>query len=431
MNGARYHTIIGHSAAALAAIRAIRRSHDARPIRLIAQEAAYAYSPVLTTYYIGGQIARAQLFLTQKAFYRKYDVTPMLGQRVMAVDCARQRLRLHSGKRLAYHNLLIASGASARRLDRVEPDAAAFVSTLRTVADAERIRAAAHTAKTMVVVGAGLVSLQTIKAILNRPIRIILVVGSNQVLSQQMDRDNSRLIQTRLTRCGVDILFGRRIERVYRKGAGVCVQTSWGESLDADFVVVGKGVTPNCDMVADTPIQRDYGIQVDARMRTSIDAIFAAGDVAEGVNSISGRREVIATWFNACGQGDVAGRNMAGQVAWRRRQVRENITTLLGLVVASLGQSNPPANQYETIRFENEKSGEARTFHFDGPRIAGALLIGRVRDAGVIKHCIANRVDVSRWKARLAQAPLEYGRMLGAQTTGHGTKIESTRLQSD
>ena len=411
----RHHTIIGHSAAALAAMKAIRRCGDTRPVVLISDEASYAYSPVLTTYYIGGQIKRSQLFLTRKAFYRQHDVKPILGHRVVSVDTAGHQIHLQGRKRLTYDNLLIASGASARRLHGVEPDAEAFVSTLRTIGDAQRIHDACLSAKTVVVLGAGLVSLQTIKAILARPLKIILVVGSQQVLSQQMDHENSRLIEARLIRSGVDILFGRRINRVYRKGDGVCVVTDWGESLDADYVVVGKGVKPNCDIVAGTPVQVDYGIRVDDRMRTSVDGIFAAGDVAEGINSLSGRHEVIATWFNACGQGDVAGSNMAGKVVRRRQQVRENITTLLGLVVASIGESHPPADRYETCRFEDEKAGEARTLYFDGGRIRGALLIGRTRDAGVIKHCIANQIDVSAWKARLANTPLDFGHIIAGQ----------------
>lgn len=413
MNNVRRHTIIGNSAAALATIKAIRRCGDTRPIVLISNEASYAYSPVLTTYYISRQIRRSQLFLTNKAFYRQHNVKPILGHRVVHVDTLKHQIHLQGRKPLTYENLLIASGASARRLTGVDPDAEAYVSTLRTVTDAERIHKAGQTAKTVVVLGAGLVSLQTIKAIIQRPVKIILVVGSPQVLSQQMDRENSRLIETRLTRSGVDILFGRRIDRVYRKGDGVCVVTSWGESLDADFVVVGKGVQPNCDMVAGTSIKVDYGIRVDDRMRTSVDGIFAAGDVAEGINSITGRHEVIATWFNACAQGDVAGRNMTGMIVRRRHQVRENITTLLGLVVASLGESNPPAGRYEAIHFEDEKAGEARTLYFDGEQLMGALLVGRTRDAGVIKHCIANRINVSPWKVRLANTPLDFGRMLG------------------
>ena len=406
------HTIIGNSAAALAAIRAIRRSGDGRPIAMISAESGYAYSPVLTTYYIGGQIPRAQLYVTDQRFYRRYDVEPILGHRVEAVDTERRRLYVQGLKPQRYEQLLIASGASPRKLNGVEPDALDFVHTLRTVEDAERIRRASVRAREVVLLGAGLVSLQTIKAILPLGAKIWLLVGSDQVLSQQMDRRNALLIQERLAKAGVEILFGRKVEGVFRGQQGVRVVTSWGETLNADLVVVGKGVRPNRQMTAGSPIACDYGIVVDDRMRTSVEGVYAAGDVAQGKNAITARTEVIATWFNACSQGETAGWNMAGKEVRATRQIRENVTTLMGLVVVSLGESNPPPGRYEQVRFENPGSGEMRTLYLDGGRIVGALLIGRVNDAGVIRHCIANRTDVSGLKNGIAARPMDYARIL-------------------
>ncbi len=406
------HTIIGNSAAALAAIRAIRRSGDARPITLISDEDTCAYSPVLTTYYIGGQIHRSNLFLTDRSFYRRHNVRTLFGNRVEAIDPENRLLHVRGAKKIPYDQLLIASGASARRMKGIDPEARKRVHTLRTIEDAENIRELSTNAKAVVVLGAGLVSLQTIKAILPLDLKIWLIVGSDQVLSQQMDRRNARLIQERLARAGVEILFGRGVESISREGRGLKISTTWGESLEADLVVVGKGVQPNHQMAAGTAIDRDYGIMVDECMRTTVKDIYAAGDVAQGKNCITGNREVIATWFNACAQGEIAGRNMAGFDARQTQLIRENVTTLMGLVVVSLGESNPPPGRYREVRYENLKSGETRTLFMDDHKIVGALLIGRVTDAGVIRHCIANRIDVSAWEDALAASPMDFAKIL-------------------
>ena len=195
MAEARTYTIIGNSAAALSAVKAIRRIGDHRPILLISSEKEAAYSPVLTTYYIGGQIKRSGLFLVDKEFYRRHRVKTMFGLRVEKVDPVKQALIMSDRSRVDYDRLLIASGASARKLKNIEPEAAGFVSTLRTIEDAERIRLARQKAREAVVTGAGLVSLQTIKAILSKELKITVVVGSGQVLSQQMDRESAVLIQ--------------------------------------------------------------------------------------------------------------------------------------------------------------------------------------------------------------------------------------------
>jgi NADPH-dependent 2,4-dienoyl-CoA reductase/sulfur reductase-like enzyme len=147
-------------------------------------------------------------------------------------------------------------------------------------------------------------------------------------------------------------------------------------------------------------------------MRTNLENIYAAGDVAEGKNEITGEMEVIATWFNACAQGEIAGLNMAGRPAHRQGQFRENVTTLLGVVVAAIGESKPEFGRYEELRHANFKHNELRKLYLDDSRIVGALLVGQANDAGVIRHCIANRIDISSWKYRIVAAPMDFGRIL-------------------
>jgi NAD(P)H-nitrite reductase large subunit len=315
-----------------------------------------------------------------------------------------------------YDSLLIASGASARKLDNVDPDAWKYVSTLRTIADAEKIKRTCATAEKIVVIGAGLVSLQTVKAILEKRAKITLVVGSAQVLSQQMDRESAFMIQEKLTAGGVEILFGREVARVSAKRDRALVVTSYGETLPADLVVVGKGVWPNTRMVKNTSLKTNIGILVDDRMKTNLADVYAAGDVAEGRNEISGEMEVIATWFNACAQGEIAGFNMADRPVRRQGQFRENVTTVLGVVVASIGQSKPEYGQYEELRHANFKHNVLRKLYLDGSKIVGALLVGKAYDAGVIRHCIANRIDISPWKKRIAAAPMDFGEILCSQS---------------
>ncbi len=265
----------------------------------------------------------------------------------------------------------------------------------------------------MVVVGAGLVSLQTIKAIQDRDLRITALVGSDQILSQQMDAESARLVQKRLEERGVRLLFGREVRRVCRKGGRAEVQTQYNERFGADLVVVGKGVRPNVELAESAGLKVRTGILVDERMRTNREEVYAAGDAAAGLNTLSQEVEVIATWANACAQGEVAGMNMAGFRATRESQFRENVTAIMGIVAASIGLSNPGPGRWEELRHLDEKRGECRKLYFDGPVLVGALLLSRVEDAGVIRNCIANRADVSPWKHTMARNPLPLGAMLG------------------
>ncbi len=412
MSGLRKHTIIGNSAAGLSAVKAIRKTGDSGPIVLISAEDCNAYSPALTTYYIGGQIDRPALFLADDSFYKELNVQTIFGRRAVAIDPVKQLVYLDRGPKVSYDDLLIATGASPISLGHVEREALEYISTLRTIEDADKIRQAIQTAKRVVVVGAGLVSLQTIKAILGRGIKITVVEVAQQVLPQQTDPESAAILQERLEAQGVSLLLGRGVDRVVRKGDQVHVITSFNEALPADLVIVGIGVQPNSEMVKGTGIKVNNGIVVDERMRTNYESVFAAGDVAEVRNAITGRMEVIATWLNACGQGEIAGLNMAGYSSERRGQFRENVTTILEIAVASIGVSRPEGGQFRQIRFKDSKRGVFRALSFEGSRLVGALLLGRIEDAGVIRYCIASGIDISPWEERIAAAPLDFGSIL-------------------
>lgn len=411
----RRHVIVGNSAAGLSAVKAIRKTGDGGAITLISAEDRPAYSPVLTTYYIGGEIEKSGLFLVDERFYRTMKVETLLGRRTVEIDPARKLVRLDNRMKVPYDDLLIATGASARTLDQADLEAKPLVSTLRTIDDAEKIKKFRVKAKEIVIIGAGLVSLQTIKALLRKGLKITVLAGSYQVLSQQMDAESAAFIQKRLEEEGVTLLFGRRVKGVHRKGDQARVVTNYNEVLPADLVFVGRGVRPNTQLAESAGLEVHDGVIVDDRMRTNREDIYAAGDVAEGRNSLTSRREVFATWFNACAQGEVAGLNMAGRPARRLSQFRENVTTILGVVAASLGLSRAGGGEFEEIRYINEKKGIYRKLLFQERTLIGALLLGRIEDAGVIRQCIADRLDVSPWLNRIAAAPLDFGSIIGGR----------------
>jgi len=412
MKSGEIYTIIGNSAAGLSAIKAIRKMGDRSPIVLISGEACNAYSPVLTPYYISGQIKRSGLFVVDEEFYRKFNVQTLFGRKAVAIDTAKRLVHLNDRTRVPFKKVLIATGASARTLDNVEGNASGCVLTLRTIADAEKIKRTSRRAKNIVFVGAGLVTLQTIKAILEEGKKITLVVGSDQILSQQMDSKGASIIQKRLERKGITILFGRGVDRIVKRGDHVLVITSFGESLPADLVIIGKGVAANVDLVKNTDVETNVGILIDEQMKTNVEDIYAAGDVAEGTNTITGKAETIATWFSACAQGEIAGMNMAGFPAKIHMQYRENITTVLGLSAATMGVSRYKDWKLRELSYSDEKRNVYRRLIMDGSRLVGAVLLGRTEDAGVIRHCITNKIDISLWEEKVATGSLGFGNVL-------------------
>lgn len=390
--------VLGNSAAALAALCAYRAQGGQGAVTLVSREACDAYSPVLTTYYLRGRIEEDRLFVCDGAYYESLAVERILGRSATKLDTIAQQVELDDGRVLDYDSLLVATGASPRRLEGLDAEVQQDILYLRTIDDARRIRERAERAARVVVVGGGLVSLQVAAALARPGRRVTGIVSSTQILSQNVDAEAAGLVQEHLeAEAPIDFVFGADVTAVARDGAGYHVSLDTGEEVEADLVVVGKGVRPNLEFVDGEAIAVGRGIRVDARMRTTAENVFAAGDVAEGVNRLTGLPEPTPTWSSACEQGRIAGMNVAGAMVDYEGSIPENVTTVFGLRVASVGLVRVQRDDSD-LREVAYREGRAayRKLVFRGERLVGALLVGPIEDAGVLRAVIAGdgRVDL-------------------------------------
>ena len=177
----RRHLIIGNSAAALNAVKAIRENNSTDPITLVSAEKHYAYSPVLLPYYVSKKIKRSALFLADQRFYKQNGIELVLGNPATKVDPQTQQVHLASNDILEYDNLLIATGSSPKAL-RIPGEDLAGVFTLKTVDDADKLVKAAAGMEDVVIIGGGLIGLQAANALYAEGRNIRIVIGSKQPL---------------------------------------------------------------------------------------------------------------------------------------------------------------------------------------------------------------------------------------------------------
>jgi NAD(P)H-nitrite reductase large subunit len=382
--------ILGNSAAAIAAERAIRRRGGDQTITMVSSEDCTAYSPVLTTHYLSGEIPESELYFCDVGYYREHGISCRFGTAAVGLDAVAQRVTLADGTQLDYDKLLIATGASAKRLTGLDPEIAADVHYLRTIEDARRIHQAALDAKRVVMMGAGLVSLQVAGAVARPDLKVTCVVASHQVLSQNIDATCAELLRGHIERsAAIEFLFGSNVSEIARANGGYWVCLDSGEELDADLLVAGKGVAPNVDFVDRAQIAVDQGILVDDHLRTSFANVWAAGDVAQGRNRVSGAVELVANWIDACEQGAIAGANMAGDELASAGSLAENITTLFGLSVASIGiNRRREGDGLREVVYLDERRGVYRKLLLRGDVVVGATLLRDVVDTGVLRGAI-------------------------------------------
>jgi len=412
------HLIIGNSAAALSAVKAIRENDSNSRITLISAENHYAYAPVLLTYYVSQRITREKAFLADRNFYKDYGVNLLLGNKATKIDPDDQLVFLADGKAVHYDKLLVATGSTPKRLG-VEGENLEGVFTLKTMDDGDKLVKHSSYANEVVIIGGGLIGLQAANALFRESRKIIIVIGSKQALSQNVDSSCAENVCQGIRECGMSILFETNATSIGEKNNQLYVELNSGKSLRADAVIIGKGVSPNIQLVQESDIQVNKGIIVDETMRTNIPNVFAAGDVAEGTHLITGEKQVIATWPNACSQGKTAGTNMTGGKA-RFFGLNGNICSFLGKTVASVGITKAENGDLEEISYiDPVKSLYRKMVWNKRDEIVGAVLMGKVEDIGVITNLIKSRAKIPKERrAPMVRSTVRYGEFF-SQKTGY------------
>jgi NAD(P)H-nitrite reductase large subunit len=320
---------------------------------------------------------------------------------------------LENSEQVEYDHLLIATGASPLSIHRPE-DKFNHVFCLRTLEDGQRILEGTKTAREIVVVGGGLIGLQTVEALSRKGMKLTLVEWSQQLLPEMADAGCASIIQREMESHEIAVILGRKVVEIREVGEKAILVLDSGEELIADMVIVGIGLKPNIEMLKNSGIKVNRGILIDEFMRTNIRDVFAAGDVSEGKNIVTGRTEVLPNWSNACGQGRIAGLNMAG-CEQKYEGIGEAITEIFGLIMVSIGlHKAEEGDGIKEVSFSNPERKRYRKLWLSNGRIVGAVLLGTVQDAGILKNLIRNKKDISAWAGEISRNPMDMRKVLAS-----------------
>jgi len=378
--------IIGNSAAGLQAIRTLRRHSSTVSIALIDLEDCPAYSRVLTPYYVGGKTEKSNLFIVDRAFYKEMGVTPLLGQAAVGIDPERHQVRLADDSAVRFGKLLIAAGGEARSF----AGATRRVCTLRHMADAEKLGTLLASARSVTALGAGLVSVPVLSH-LPPGVERHLVVGSDRVFSRVVDAESAALLEEHFLGAGV-VLHKRDDITKVTAGERLELTLASGGRITSDVLVVGKGVTANTGLAREAGLPVGDGILIDEYCRTGHPDVYAAGDVAEGKDFVTGQKTVQGNWMTAVEQGENAAQNMLGLSSVYAGSMKNNITEVFGLDVAVIGYCQDDAPR--TVSAGNRFTKRFRKVFLDEQgRLIGASLIGETNDSGVYYQMVRGRMS--------------------------------------
>ena len=308
--------IVGAHAAGLDAASATRKTDRAAEITLITKEKKPAYSRCGLPFVLGGHIKSFDdLVVFPERFYKMMKLNLLTETTVTNVNSKAKTVDIQdkSGNKetLSYDSLIITTGADPF-LPPIKGREKKGIFVVRTIEDGEKINKAIETAKSAVIIGAGLIGLEVAVACLERGLKTSVVEFLPYVLPVLLDKDMADRVQKALEEKGLNIIVGKGAEEILGtdKVTGVLVA---GEEIPADLVVVATGVRANIELAKSAGVELgQQGIKTNLRMETNIKDVYAAGDCAESINLVTRRPTMSQLGTTAVKQAKVAGINAAG-----------------------------------------------------------------------------------------------------------------------
>jgi 3-phenylpropionate/trans-cinnamate dioxygenase ferredoxin reductase component len=306
--------IAGAGQAAMQAVDTLRRRGFAGQLTLVGEEPWLPYQrPPLSKKYLAGALERERLTLRAAQFFTEHRVQMHLGRRVTDIAPHQHHVRLDDGLVLPYDALLLATGSRPRRLAVPGADLSG-VHYLRTLADADRIRAECSPGQRLLVIGGGYIGLEVAATARELGVEVTVLEMAERLMNRVTCPEVSSFYEAEHARRGVRIRCRETVRALRGDAAGrVCAAvTEQGGEYPADLVIVGVGVVPADELARAADIECENGIVTDVYCRTSDAAIYAAGDCASHLNRQYGRHLRLESVDNAFEQGTTVALNLLG-----------------------------------------------------------------------------------------------------------------------
>lgn len=318
---ARRIIIVGANAAGVEAASAARKKDRTAEITLINQEKNAGYSRCGLPFVIGCQIPSFKdLTVYPPAYFQMLKLNLKNETKVTAISTKDKTIttvdKAGAAETLQYDSLVIATGADAF-MPPIKGREKQGILSLRTIEDGERMdEAVKNGAKSAVVMGAGLIGLETGVALIERGLKVTIVEMLPQILPQMLDADMAKMVQEALQEKGMCILTGKAVEEFLGDDKVTAIMAG-GEKIEADLFISAFGVRANTKLAVEAgiPLGETRAIKTNMRMETDVKDVYAIGDCAEAPNIITHKQTCAQLGTIAVRQGKVAGINAAGDYA--------------------------------------------------------------------------------------------------------------------
>jgi 3-phenylpropionate/trans-cinnamate dioxygenase ferredoxin reductase subunit len=391
--------LVGGGMASAHCAAELRKRGAQGSILLVGREPEPPYErPPLSKEYLRGEAERAEAHVNPLSWYEQNGVELLTGRNVMALDPAARTAKIQGGEEVAFGQALLATGANVNIL-RLEGAENEGIHYLRAFGNSDAIRADAERAEHVVLIGGSYIGCEVAASLTATGTRCSIIALEEVALSRTFGADAGRWFQRKLEQNGVEFHGGEELEAFEGDGRVSAIVTKSGLSIECDAVVVGAGVRPDAMLAQRAGIEVDGAIVCDSKLRTSAAGVYAAGDCCSYESVVHGRRLHVEHWDVAMQQGIHAAGNMLGADA-DYEVVPYFFSDLADW--ASLEYVGPAQDWDEEVWRGDRESGEFSVWYLKDGRVAAALSVERSEDLAEARRMLADGVDVSAARDRIA-----------------------------
>jgi nitrite reductase (NADH) large subunit len=349
-----------------AGARCAERLADGANVTLIGAEPAHPYNRVALSLFLAGKMDEAALITHLPEHLDARGITWRADTRVESIDRAAREIVLHTGERLPYDALVLATGAQAVRLPFPGANQA-HVLMYRTLADVRSMIDHAGRGGPAVVIGGGLLGLEAAAGLSWRGMNVTVLHGAGRLMERQLDDGAAGLLQRRLAGQGITVVTNAKTVAIEPDA----VLLADGTRVPARIVVMAVGIRPEVSLAKAAGLPVNRGIVVDDAMRTGDPAIWAVGECSEHAGQCVG---LVAPSF---AQAEVAAAAILGEPACYVPVSDAAALKVAGAGVWSAGETEGP----DPIVLDDPEAGQYRRLLVRDDRLVGAMLYGDTADA--------------------------------------------------
>jgi nitrite reductase (NADH) large subunit len=254
----------------------------------------------------------------------------------------------------------------------------------------------AETAKSLVVIGGGILGIEAGNGLRKRGLQVAVVGRNKRLLPKQMDAAGAVFLRRRLEEMGFTFHLGVTPREIARLDGRLAVGLEDGRTLETDMVLLSAGAAPDLALARKLGLKIGKAVQVDDRLRTSIEDIYAAGDLVEH------RGVYYGIWPPAMAQGRAAGANMAGKETVYEGTLQSHRLKVAGIDLVSMGDIDAESEEECVVLTDDEKC-IYRKLIIENHAVAGAILLGDLHGEKAIEAAVEGHKDIATVRETMEQ----------------------------